>query len=151
MTIQDKLTALGITLPPVATPAAAYVPWVRTGNLVFLSGHLARKNGQPWPGQLGRNMTTAEGQQAARATAIDLLGTLNVATGDLNRVQRIVKVVSLVNATPDYIEQHLVTNGCSELLLQVFGDAGRHARSAFGVASLPLGACVEIELIAEVA
>jgi enamine deaminase RidA (YjgF/YER057c/UK114 family) len=150
-TIHDRLKALGITLPPVATPAAAYVPWVRIGNLVFLSGHLARKDGKPWPGQLGRNVTTAEGQQAARATAIDLLGTLHAAAGDLSRVKRIVKVVSLVNSTPDYAEQHLVTNGCSELLAEVFGDAGQHARSAFGVASLPLGACVEIELIAEIA
>jgi enamine deaminase RidA (YjgF/YER057c/UK114 family) len=151
MTVQERLTALGITLPPVATPAAAYVPWARSGNLIFLSGHLARKNGQPWPGQLGRNMTTAEGRQAARATAIDLLGTLAAAAGDLRRVTRIVKVVSLVCSTPDYSEQHLVTNGCSELLLEVFGDAGRHARSAFGVAALPLGACVEIELVAEAA
>ena len=150
MTIQDKLNALGITLPPVATPAAAYVPWVRSGTLVFLSGHLARKNGQPWPGQLGRDMTTAEGQLAARATAIDLLGTLHAAAGGLERVRRIVKVMSLVNSTPGYHEQHLVTNGCSELLLEVFGDAGRHARSAFGVAALPLGACVEIELVAEI-
>jgi enamine deaminase RidA (YjgF/YER057c/UK114 family) len=151
MTIQDQLTALGITLPPVATPAAAYLPWARSGNLVFLSGHLARRNGQPWPGQLGRDMTTAEGQQAARATAIDLLGTLNAAAGDLSRVKRIVKVMSLVNSTPDYTEQHLVTNGCSELLVHVLGEAGKHARSAFGVAALPLGACVEIELVAEVA
>lgn len=149
--IHDKLKQLGIALPPVATPAAAYVPWVRTGDLVFLSGHLARKDGKPWPGQLGRNVTTVQGQEAARATAIDLLGTLHAAAGDLSRVKRIVKVVSLVNSTPDFTEQHLVTNGCSELLVQVFGDAGKHARSAFGVAALPLGACVEIELVAEVA
>ncbi|MDR0479475.1 MAG: RidA family protein [Burkholderiaceae bacterium] len=151
MTVHDKLRALGITLPPVAVPAAAYVPWVRTGDLVFLSGHLARKEGKPWLGQLGRNMTTTEGRQAARATAIDLLGTLHMAAGDLSRVQRIVKVMSLVNSTPDFTEQHLVTNGCSELLGEVFGDAGKHARSAFGVASLPFGACVEIELVAQVA
>jgi enamine deaminase RidA (YjgF/YER057c/UK114 family) len=151
MTIHDKLNSLGITLPPVATPAAAYVPWARSGQMVFLSGHLARKDGKPWPGKLGRDMTTTEGQQAARATAIDLLGTLHAAAGDLSRVKRIVKVMSLVNCTPDYAEQHLVTNGCSELLVEVFGDIGKHARSAFGVAALPLGACVEIELIAEVA
>jgi enamine deaminase RidA (YjgF/YER057c/UK114 family) len=149
MTVYDKLSALGITLPPVAVPAAAYVPWVRAGDLVFLSGHLARKEGKPWQGRLGQNMTVAEGQQAARAAAIDLLGTLHVAAGDLSRVKRIVKVMSLVNSVPDFTEQHLVTNGCSELLGQVFGEAGQHARSAFGVASLPLGACVEIELVAE--
>ena len=152
MSIYDKLQALDITLPPVAVPAAAYVPFVQTGNLVFLSGHIAKKNGEVWTGQLGANITTAEGQQAARAVAIDLLGTLQAACGgDLNRVQRIVKVMSLVNSTPSFTEQHLVTNGCSELLAAVFGDKGSHARSAFGVAQIPLGACVEIELIAEIA
>ena len=150
MTIHDKLQELGITLPPVATPAAAYVPYVQTGNLVFLSGHIAKKDGKPWVGQLGKTLGTAEGQAAARAVAIDLLGTLQAAVGDLNRVKRIVKVMSLVNSTPDFTEQHLVTNGASELLSQVFGDRGAHARSAFGVAQIPLGACVEIELIAEI-
>ncbi|MEO6032595.1 MAG: RidA family protein [Burkholderiaceae bacterium] len=149
--ISDRLAELGITLPPVAVPAAAYVPFVRTGNLVFLSGHIARKDGKPWVGQLGRDIDTATGQQASRAIAIDLLGTLKAAIGDLNKVERIVKVVSLVNSTPFYIEQHLVTNGCSELLAEVFGDKGAHARSTFGVAQLPLGACVEIELIVQVA
>jgi enamine deaminase RidA (YjgF/YER057c/UK114 family) len=151
MNIYDQLQRLGIQLPPVATPAAAYVPFARSGNLVFLSGHLARRDGKPWAGKLGQDLRTEDGVQAARAAAIDLLGTLHAAVGDLNRVQRIVKVLSLVNSTPDYAEQHLVTNGCSELLGQVFGERGKHARSAFGVAALPLGACVEIELIAEVA
>ena len=146
----DQLKALGISLPPVSTPAAAYVPYARTGNLLFLSGHIARQDGKPWVGQLGRNLSTEQGQQAARAVAIDLMGTLQAALGDLGKVRRIVKVMSLVNSTPDFTEQHLVTNGCSELLGQVFGDAGKHARSAFGVAQIPLGACVEIELIAEV-
>lgn len=150
MSIADRLSALGITLPPVAVPAAAYLPFARTGNLVFLSGHIAKKDGKVWVGQLGKDITTAEGQQAARAVAIDLLGTLSAAAGNLDKVVRIVKVMSLVNSTPDYTEQHLVTNGCSELLAEVFGDAGRHARSAFGVAQIPLGSCVEIELIAEV-
>lgn len=152
MNVYDQLAALNITLPPVSTPAAAYVPFVRTGSLVFLSGHIARRDGQPWQGQLGRNISTSEGQAAARAVAIDLMGTLQAACdGDLNRVLRIVKVMSLVNSTSDYTEQHLVTNGCSELLGQVFGAQGVHARSAFGVAQIPLGACVEIELIAEIA
>ena len=148
--IHDRLAELGITLPPVATPAAAYVPFVRTGNLVFISGHIARRDGKPWIGQLGRDMDTATAKHAARAIAIDLLGTLHAAIGDLNGVERIVKVMSLVNSTPDFTEQHLVTNGCSELLAEVFGDKGAHARSAFGVAQLPMGACVEIELIAQV-
>jgi len=152
MSVYDRLKALGIELPPVSTPAAAYVPFVRTGNLVFLSGHIARRDGKPWVGQLGRNIDTATGQQAARAIAVDLLGTLQAAVGgDLNRVERIVKVMSLVNSTPDFTEQHLVTNGCSELLAEVFGEKGKHARSAFGVAQVPMGACVEIELIAQVA
>ena len=150
-TIAQRLQALGIQLPPVAVPAAAYVPFVQTGSLVFLSGHIAKRDGKPWVGQLGATISTAEGQQAARAVAIDLLGTLHAAVGDLNKVKRIVKVMSLVNSTGDFTEQHLVTNGCSELLGQVFGAAGAHARSAFGVAQIPMGACVEIELIAELA
>jgi enamine deaminase RidA (YjgF/YER057c/UK114 family) len=150
MSINDKLKELGITLPPVSTPAAAYVPFVRTGNLVFLSGHIARKDGKPWVGQLGNTMGTDEGKQAARGIAIELMGTLQAAVGDLDKVKRIVKVLSLVNSAPDFTEHHLVTNGASELLVQVFGDKGTHARSAFGVAQIPLGACVEIELIAEV-
>jgi enamine deaminase RidA (YjgF/YER057c/UK114 family) len=150
MNVYDKLKELNITLPPVATPAAAYLPFVRTGNLVFLSGHIAKKDGKAWVGQLGKTLKTEEGQQAARAIAIDLMGTLHAAVGDLNSVKRIVKVMSLVNSTSDFTEQHLVTNGASELLAQVFGDKGKHARSAFGVAQVPMGACVEIELIAEV-
>ena len=150
MSVYDRLQALNIALPPVAIPAAAYVPFVQTGNLVFLSGHIAKKDGQVWVGKLGQNMTTDEGKQAARAVAIDLMGTLAVAAGGLDKVVRIVKVMSLVNSSPDYTEHHLVTNGCSELLGEVFGEAGVHARSAFGVAQIPLGACVEIELIAQV-
>ncbi len=152
MSVYDKLQALNITLPPVAVPAAAYVPYVQTGKLVFLSGHIARKDGKPYAGQLGKNLSTEEGKAAARNVAIELIGTLQAACGgDLNRVRRIVKVMSLVNSTGDFTEQHLVTNGASELLGEVFGDAGKHARSAFGVAQIPLGACVEIELIAELA
>ncbi|MDO9218125.1 MAG: RidA family protein [Lacisediminimonas sp.] len=153
-TAQDvyaKLKSLDITLPAVAAPAAAYLPFVQTGKLVFLSGHLAKKDGQVLVGQLGKNVTTEEGKAAARLIAIDLMGTLHAAVGDLNNIKRIVKVMSLVNSTGDFTEHHLVTNGCSELLGEVFGDAGKHARSAFGVAQIPLGACVEIELIAEVA
>ena len=150
MSVYDKLKALNITLPAVAAPAAAYLPFAQTGNLVFLSGHLAKKDGKVIVGQLGKNMTTEEGKAAARAIAIDLMGTLHAAVGDLNKVKRIVKVMSLVNSTGDFTEQHLVTNGASELLGEVFGDAGKHARSAFGVAQIPMGACVEIEMIAEV-
>jgi enamine deaminase RidA (YjgF/YER057c/UK114 family) len=150
MSVYDRLKSLAIELPPVSVPAAAYVPFVRSGNLVFLSGHIAKRDGKAWVGQLGRDTDTATGKQAARAVAIDLLGTLHAAVGDLDRVERIIKVMSLVNSTPEFTEQHLVTNGCSELLAEVFGDRGAHARSAFGVAQIPLGACVEIELIAQV-
>ncbi|CAN7447177.1 RidA family protein [Pseudoduganella sp. LjRoot289] len=153
MSVYEKLKALDITLAPPAAPVAAYVMYVQTGNLVFISGHIAKKaDGNPWVGQLGKDTSTEQGQQAARAIAIDLIGTLQAACGgDLTRVKRIVKLTSLVNSTPDYTDHHLVTNGCSELLGEVFGDAGKHARSAFGVAQIPRGSCVEIELIAEIA
>jgi len=150
VSVYDRLTELGISLPPLAIPAAAYVPFVRTGDLVFLSGHIAKRDGKPWVGQLGANLDTETGKLAARAVAIDLLGTLHAAIGDLNKVVRIVKLMSLVNSTPTYTEQHLVTNGCSDLIGQVFGERGTHARAAFGVAQIPMGACVEIEMIAQV-
>jgi enamine deaminase RidA (YjgF/YER057c/UK114 family) len=151
MNIYDTLKDLHISLPPVSVPAAAYVPFVQTGKLVFISGHIAKKEGKPWVGQLGATMQTAEGQQAARAIAIDLMGTLHAAVGDLNRVTRIVKLMSLVNSTGSFTEHHLVTNGASELIGEIFGATkGAHARSAFGVAQIPMGACVEIEMIAEV-
>ncbi len=149
--VYQRLAALGISLPPVTPPAAIFVPFVQTGNLIFISGHIAKRDGKPWVGRLGRDTSTAQGQAAAKSIAIDLIGTLHSATGNLNRISRIVKVMSLVNSTHDFVEQHLVTNGCSELLAEVFAERGAHARSAFGVAQLPMGACVEIELIAELA
>ena len=152
MSVYDKLSQLGIALPPVAVPAAAYVPFVRTGSLVFLSGHISKKDGKPWVGQLGAGTTVEEGQQAARAVAIDLLGTLHAAVGDLNKVTRIVKLMSLVNSSPTFTEHHLVTNGASNLMGEVFGsEKGAQAGSACGVGQLPFGVVVEIELIAEVA
>jgi enamine deaminase RidA (YjgF/YER057c/UK114 family) len=153
MSVYDKLKELNITLASPAAPVAAYVMYVQTGNLVFLSGHIAKNaDGSVNAGQLGRDKTTADGKAAARAVAIDLMGTLQDACGgDLNRVKRIVKLVSLVNSTPDYTEQHLVTNGASELLRDVFGEAGMHARAAYGVAQNPLGACVEIDMVVELA
>ncbi|HEY4073237.1 MAG TPA: RidA family protein [Herbaspirillum sp.] len=151
MSVYTKLKSLNIELPPSAAPAAAYVMSAQTGNTVFLSGHIAKKDGAVWAGQLGKDISTEDGKLAARSVAIDLLATLQTACGgDLNRVQRIVKVMSLVNSTSDFIEHHLVTNGASELLVEVFGESGKHARSAFGVAQLPLGACVEIEMIVEI-
>ncbi|QEZ47333.1 RidA family protein [Cupriavidus oxalaticus] len=150
MSVYDTLARLGVELPTANAPAAAYVMAAQTGNTVFLSGHIARKDGKVWTGKLGQDIDTESGKAAARAIAIDLLATLHAHVGDLNRVTRIVKVMSLVNSTPEFTEQHLVTNGASEFLAEVFGDQGKHARSAFGVAQIPLGACVEIEMIVEV-
>ena len=150
MSIYEKLKTLNIVLPEVTPPVAAFVPFLRTGNLVYISGHIAKRDGKPWTGQLGSDVTTEEGQRAARAVAIDLLGTLNAALGDLNKVSRIVKVMVLVNSTSTFTEQHVVANGASQLFEEVFGAKGTHARSAFGVAQIPFGSCVEIEMIAEV-
>jgi enamine deaminase RidA (YjgF/YER057c/UK114 family) len=149
MSAYEKLRALNITLPETTPPAAAFVPFVRTGNLLFVSGHIARKAGKPWTGKLGADLDTVQGKEAARGIAIDLLATLHAATGDLHKIARIVKLLVLVNSTPQFTEQHLVANGASELLIEIFGEPGRHARSAFGIAQIPLGSCVEIELIAE--
>jgi enamine deaminase RidA (YjgF/YER057c/UK114 family) len=150
VSIYEKLDALNITLPELSPPVAAFVPFLRSGNFLLLSGHIAKNDGQPWVGQLGANLTTAQGKNAARAVAIDLLGTLHAALGDLNQIQRIIKLMVLVNSIPTFTEQHLVANGASEVFAEVFGDAGMHVRSAFGVAQLPFGSCVEIDLIAEV-
>jgi enamine deaminase RidA (YjgF/YER057c/UK114 family) len=150
MSVYEKLKSLGIALPEVTPPAAVFSPFVRTGNLLFISGHIARKDSKPWAGKLGDDLTTAQGRDAARGITIELMATLHAATGDLNKISRIVKLLVLVNSTPQFTEQHLVANGASELLVEVFGDRGKHARSAFGVAQIPLGSCVEIELIAEI-
>ncbi|MFM0297463.1 MULTISPECIES: RidA family protein [Paraburkholderia] len=148
--VYARLKELGIELPVAGAPAAAYVMSTQSGNMIFLSGHIAKKDGKVWVGKFGSNLTTEEGRVAARSIAIDLLATLHAHVGDLNRVTRIVKLMSLVNSTPDFVEQHLVTNGASELLAEVFGERGKHARSAFGVAQIPLGACVELEMNVEI-
>ena len=150
MSVSERLRAAGITLPAPTAPGAVYVPTVQTGNLVFVAGHIARREGKPVVGRLGAGMATAEGREAARAIAIDIMGTLQAALGDLERVRRIVKLLVLVNSAPTFTEQHLVANGASELLVEIFGERGPHARSAFGVAQIPHGACVEIEMIVEV-
>ncbi len=150
MNVYDRLKELQIALPEPISPAAAFVMTVRAGDLLFVSGHIAKREGRAWAGQLGTEMATHEGKQAARAAAVDVLSTMHHALGDLNKVRRIVKVLSLVNSTARFTEHHLVANGASELLQEVFGERGEHARSAIGVAQLPLGACFEIELIAEV-
>jgi enamine deaminase RidA (YjgF/YER057c/UK114 family) len=149
MSVYEKLKSLNITLPTIEPPAAAFVPFVRSGNLVFISGHIAKQDGKPWTGKLGVDLTTAEGKQAARSIAVHLLATLQAAVNDLNKIQRIVKLLVLVNSAPTFTEQHLVANGASELFIEIFGERGAHARSAFGVTQIPLGSCVEIELVAE--
>lgn len=153
-TVYDRLKALQITLPESQPPAvdgyvAAFVPFVRSGNLLYLSGRLAKKDGKLWIGKLGTEITTAQGKEAARGVAIELLATLQSALGDLDNVIRIVKLLVPVNSGPDFTEPHVVANGASELFLEIFGERGAHARSAFGVAQIPFGACVEIEMIVE--
>jgi enamine deaminase RidA (YjgF/YER057c/UK114 family) len=148
MSVYSRLQEAGITLPPAGLPAAAYVMASRTGNNIHLSGHIARVNGQPLVGRLGRTMTTAEGYDAARLIAIDLLATLHRESGNLDFC-RPVKLVCLVNSDPEFTEHHIVANGASELLANMFAETGRHARSAFGVAQIPFGSCVEIEAIFE--
>jgi enamine deaminase RidA (YjgF/YER057c/UK114 family) len=142
-----KLNELGVELPSASPPAANYVKAVRTGNLLFLSGHAAVSG---FKGKLGRDMTTEMGYQAARSTAISALATLQQELGDLNKVKRIVKVMGMVNSTPEYTEQHLVVNGFSDLMVAVFGEKGKHARSAVGMGALPFNFAVEIDLIVEV-
>jgi enamine deaminase RidA (YjgF/YER057c/UK114 family) len=149
MSASEALKTLNISLPAVTAPVATFVPFIRSGNLLFVSGQIAKRDGKPWVGQLGNELSTQQGQEAARLIAIDLLATLNAATGDLDRIKRIVKLLVLVNSSSRFTEQHLVANGASELLVQVFGERGKHARAAFGVAQIPFGACVEIDLIAE--
>jgi enamine deaminase RidA (YjgF/YER057c/UK114 family) len=153
--VYERLKALQITLPDVQPPVvdgyvAAFVPFVRTGNLVYLSGRLAKKDGKLWSGKVGEQITTLEGKQAARDIAIEVLATLQVALGDLDKIKRIVKLVVLVNSTPNFTESHVVANGASELFLETLGERGAHARTSFGGAEIPFGACVEIDLIAEV-
>jgi|SRR5579863_4951635 len=149
MSAYETLKALNISLPAVTAPVAAFVPFVQSGKLLFVSGNIAKKDGKPWVGQLGDGISTQQGKEAARSIAIDLLATLDAATGDLDRIKRIVKLLVLVNSSLGFTEQHLVANGASELLGEVFGERGKHARAAFGVAQIPFGACVEIDLIAE--
>jgi enamine deaminase RidA (YjgF/YER057c/UK114 family) len=133
VSVYERLEALNIALPKLTPPVAAFVPFLRSGNLIFLAGHIAKLDGQPWVGQLGANLTTEQGKNAARAVAIDLMGTLQAAAGDLNQIKRILKLMVLVNCTPAFSEQHLVANGASERFLEVFGDMGKHVRSAFGI------------------
>ena len=151
MSVYDTLARMGIEVPRATPSVAGYLPYVQTGNLIFVSGHIAKRNGRPCGGQLGINMTTEEGREAARLVAIDLIGTLQAAAGNLDRITQIVNITVLVNSSPAFTQHQLVANGASELFQAVFGKTGRHARAAFGVAQIPLDACVGIVLTAELA
>ena len=149
--IDQRLAELGITLPDAPPPAASYVPTVQTGSLVFISGQISQQDGALIKGKLGANMDVAAGALAARSCALSLLAQMKRACGgDLDRVARVVKLTGFVNSTPDFTDQPKVINGCSDLLVAVFGDAGRHARSAVSAPSLPLGVAVEVEAIIEI-
>ena len=151
--IQSRLKELGITLPQAAAPAANYVPYVISGNLLYLSGQLPMENGKvAVTGHLGRDVDVAAGQRAAELCAINILAQANAALGgDLGRIRRIVKLNGFVASVPEFVEQHLVINGASNLLASVLGDAGKHARAAVGMAALPLNAAVEIDAVMEIA
>lgn len=151
MSIEDRLNELGLTLPPVTPPAGAYVPTVRSGSLVFTSGQVPLVDGKMlFPGKLGENVTVEQGQEAARLCALNALAALKAELGSLDRIRRIVKVLGFVASAPGFTQQPQVMNGASELLGEVFGPAGKHARSAVGVAALPMDAPVEVEFVVEV-
>lgn len=150
-TIEKRLSDLGITLPVPAAPVANYVPFARSGNLLLTSGQLPLKDGKlTTTGLLGRDVEVAAGQEAAKYCAVNILAQAKAALGDLERIRRVVKITVFVASTPDFVEQHLVANGASDLLATALGEKGKHARSAVGSASLPLNAPVEIEAILEV-
>jgi enamine deaminase RidA (YjgF/YER057c/UK114 family) len=150
--IETRLDALGITLPQANAPVANYLPYVRSGNLVNISGQITMENGElKFIGKLGKDYGVEDGQKAARLCALNLVAQLRAAIGDLDKVTRVVKLNAFVNSAPDFTDQPKVVNGASDTMVEIFGDAGKHARSAVGVASLPLGVAVEIDGVFEVA
>ncbi len=152
-TIDARLAELGIDVPEAAAPVANYVGFVQTGNLVFVSGQVTLKDGSPqYIGKLGDSISVEDGQAAARLCAINIIAQVKAACdGDLDRVQRVVKLGGFVNSTPDFTDQPKVINGASDLMVEVFGDKGRHARAAVSAGSLPLGVSVEVEAVVEIA
>jgi enamine deaminase RidA (YjgF/YER057c/UK114 family) len=150
--IDKRLAELGITLPVPAKPVANYVGWVRTGNLVYTAGQVPLKDGKiEYQGKLGKDYTVEQGAEAARICAINVVAQLKDAVGgDLDRIKRIVKVVGFVNGVPDFVDHPKVINGASDLIVEIFGDKGKHARSAVGSGSLPVNVAVEVEAVAEV-
>ncbi len=152
-TIDARLAELGIEIPEAAAPVANYVGFVQSGNLVFVSGQVTLKDGSPqYIGKLGDSISVEDGQAAARLCAINIIAQVKAACGgDLDRVQRVVKLGGFVNSTPDFTDQPKVINGASDLMVEVFGDKGRHARAAVSAGSLPLGVSVEVEAVVEIA
>jgi enamine deaminase RidA (YjgF/YER057c/UK114 family) len=151
MAVDQRLKELGITIGPPGRPVANYVGAVRAGNLVFVSGHGPRRpEGGAVTGKLGRDLTTAQGYEAARLCMLACLASLQAEIGDLNRVRRIVKLLGMVNCTEDFGEQPQVINGASDLLVSIFGEQGRHARSAVGMQMLPNNIAVEVEMVVEI-
>lgn len=151
-TIEARLKAQGVTLPAAAAPAANYLPFMQTGNLLFTSGQLPYTDGKLMAtGLLGREVDVATGKEAAKACAINILAQVKAATGDLEKIVRLVKITVFVASTPDFTEQHLVANGASDFLATVLGERGKHARAAVGTAALPLNAAVEVDAIVEIA
>jgi enamine deaminase RidA (YjgF/YER057c/UK114 family) len=148
MTVAERLRSLGIELPPLLAPVGSYLGCVVDGGLVYVSGHGPIAGDQVINGKVGGELTLAQGRAAARMTALSILATLQTELGDLDRIERIIKVFGMVNVAPGFDRTPEVIDGCSDLLVEIFGDAGRHARSAVGLAELPLGIAVEIELIA---
>ena len=151
MSIENRLAELGITLPDAPAPAANYVPFVQSGNLVFVSGQISQDENGLITGKLGDGVSLEQGAAAARRCGLALIAQLKAAVGDLDRVKRVVKLSGFVNSTADFTDQPKVVNGCSDLMVEVFGDAGRHARAAVSSPSLPLGVAVEIEAVFEIA
>jgi enamine deaminase RidA (YjgF/YER057c/UK114 family) len=151
MSVSDRLKAAGVTLPDARPPVANYVPFVITGNLLFISGQVSITPEGLIKGRLGEDMTLEQGQQAARACAINLIAQMKAALGDLDRVTRVVKLGGFVNAAADFTDLPKVVNGCSDLMVEIFGDKGRHARAAVACPVLPMGAAVEVDAVVEFA
>lgn len=152
MPAEATIRSLGLTLPPAPKPVASYVPAVRSGNLLFLSGILPMKDGKPaWTGKLGRDLTIEQGVEAARLACLNALAVIKAEVGTLDAVTRIVRLGGHVASAEGFTQQPVVVNGASDLLVSIFGDAGRHARLALGAHELPLGAAIELELIVEIA
>ena len=151
MSASDRLKAAGVTLPDARPPVANYVPFVITGNLLFISGQVSITPDGLIKGRLGEDMTLEQGQQAARACAINLIAQMKAVLGDLDRVTRVVKLGGFVNAAADFTDLPKVVNGCSDLMVEIFGDKGRHARAAVACPVLPMGAAVEVDAVVEFA